>query len=596
MGVRFQFQVIYFGFFFLVAFNAQLVAQGRNSMYALSQLEKLGKDRPEQYAAQFLEVQAKLKALNDQEKLIKLYQIHFDFLLRESKYDSAVSIQHIIRGHFENKKGKEVLEAYLKLALVFHQKDNYDSLLYWQQRGEKLISPKSPLYGKYLLISSYLSSYDGNYLAAIQKSLQAIDFFQTINDLPQLASAYASLAFDYDKLGDYQKQREYLLKAIEINRLNKNSYNLILNYNNIGTSYRREELLEEALAYYDLAFEELKKLSDPFLLAQNLTNRANILEKLKEYEQAEKLFLECKRICEEHEISYGIMLSNLNLGNLYRITSKFKDSFYYLNKALSMTEEMKLRRERALSFERLSWLYRDSGNYKSAYEYMERYHALNDSLVNESVKKEANELKEKYESEKKEREILALSRAKLFQQFVIAFILFIFFVTIQWLVQRHRLSNQKKAKEQQQLKFELELKDKELLADSLKKVSVMHSKTAILDNIKKLLVDMPQSQVSKFGPILKELKSGQDEQVIQEFETRFLGVYDSFFERLKDMAPDLTPAELKVAALLRLNFSSKEIAALTNRTVGTVENLRSNLRKKLKLEEKDNLIQTLLDL
>jgi DNA-binding CsgD family transcriptional regulator len=289
------------------------------------------------------------------------------------------------------------------------------------------------------------------------------------------------------------------------------------------------------------------------------------------------------------------MLSNLNLGNLYRITSKFKDSFVYLNKALSMTEEMKLRRERALSFERLSWLYRDSGNYKSAYEYLDRYHALNDSLVNESVKKEANELKEKYESEKKEREILALSRAKLFQQFVMAFIIFIFFVVIQWLLQRHRLSNQKKAKEQQQLKFELELKDKELLADSLKKVSVMHSKAAILNNIKKLLVDMPKTQASKFGPILKELKSEQDEQVIQEFETRFLGVYDSFFERLKDIAPELTPAELRVAAMLRLNFSSKEIAGLTNRTVGTVENLRSNLRKKLKLEEKDNLIQVLLD-
>jgi tetratricopeptide (TPR) repeat protein len=596
MSRCYKFQLVFLGFSLLVSFCGNLHAQGRNNKNDLSQLEKLGKDNKEQYAAQFLDVQSKLKASNDQEKLIELYRIHSDFLLRESKYDSVIRLQHIIRSHFENKKGKDVLEAYLKLALVFHQKDNYDSLLYWQQRGEKLISPKSPLYGKYLLISSYLSSYDGNYLAAIQKSLEAIDIFQAINDLPQLASAYASLAYDYDKLGDYQKQREYIMKAIEINRENKNSFNLIQNYNNIGTSYRREELLEEALAYYDLAFKELQKLSDPFLLAQNLTNRANILEKLKKYEQAERLFLECKKICEEHEISYGIMLSNLNLGNLYRMTSKFKDSFIHLNKALFMTEEMKLRRERALSYERLSWLYRDSGNYKSAYEYLDRYHALNDSLVNESVKKEANELKEKYESEKKEREILALSRAKLFQQFVIAFILFVFFVTIQWLVQRHRLSNQKKAKEQQQLKFELELKDKELLADSLKKVSVMHSKAAILDNIKKLLVDMPKTQASKFNLILKELKSEQDEQVIQEFETRFLGVYDSFFERLKDIAPELTPAELRVAALLRLNFSSKEIAALTNRTVGTVENLRSNLRKKLKLEEKDNLIQVLLDL
>jgi DNA-binding CsgD family transcriptional regulator len=41
--------------------------------------------------------------------------------------------------------------------------------------------------------------------------------------------------------------------------------------------------------------------------------------------------------------------------------------------------------------------------------------------------------------------------------------------------------------------------------------------------------------------------------------------------------------------LMRLQISTKEIASLTNRTIGTIDNTRSQIRKKLKLEDSDNL-------
>jgi DNA-binding NarL/FixJ family response regulator len=47
---------------------------------------------------------------------------------------------------------------------------------------------------------------------------------------------------------------------------------------------------------------------------------------------------------------------------------------------------------------------------------------------------------------------------------------------------------------------------------------------------------------------------------------------------------------------MRLNISTKEIAMLTNRTIGTVDNTRSAIRKKLKLEEETNLQEFLLNI
>jgi DNA-binding CsgD family transcriptional regulator len=83
---------------------------------------------------------------------------------------------------------------------------------------------------------------------------------------------------------------------------------------------------------------------------------------------------------------------------------------------------------------------------------------------------------------------------------------------------------------------------------------------------------------------------------LDEFETRFTGVYEEYYEKLIKLAPELTPNELRICALMRLNISTKEIALLTNRTIGTVDNTRSSIRKKLNMNEEINLQEFLLNI
>jgi DNA-binding CsgD family transcriptional regulator len=58
----------------------------------------------------------------------------------------------------------------------------------------------------------------------------------------------------------------------------------------------------------------------------------------------------------------------------------------------------------------------------------------------------------------------------------------------------------------------------------------------------------------------------------------------------------LSPREIKLAAFLRMNMSSKEIAKLLSITTRGVELARYRLRKKLKLEREQNLVEYLIDL
>ncbi len=79
------------------------------------------------------------------------------------------------------------------------------------------------------------------------------------------------------------------------------------------------------------------------------------------------------------------------------------------------------------------------------------------------------------------------------------------------------------------------------------------------------------------------------------FESNFNQLHDQFFKRLKENYPDLTPGDLRLAAYLKMNLSSKEIAPLLNISVRGIENKRYRLRTKMNLDNEVNLTEFLME-
>jgi DNA-binding CsgD family transcriptional regulator len=75
------------------------------------------------------------------------------------------------------------------------------------------------------------------------------------------------------------------------------------------------------------------------------------------------------------------------------------------------------------------------------------------------------------------------------------------------------------------------------------------------------------------------------------FETHLGQVHEDFLIRLQQTHTDLLPRELKLCAYLRMGMSSKEIASLMNISSRAVENNRYKLRKKLGIDQGDNLLE-----
>lgn len=173
------------------------------------------------------------------------------------------------------------------------------------------------------------------------------------------------------------------------------------------------------------------------------------------------------------------------------------------------------------------------------------------------------------------------------------------------LKQQHKKLQKEKEKEleSERIKAKSEKLERELLFKSkmlANSTMALVQKNNMLNELKSLISketrnnpDALPSKQKVFKLINKNLNHDEDWEI---FERNFAEVHHDFLDKLKDRYPDITSGELRLAAYIRMNLSSKEIAPLLNISVRSVENKRYRLRKKLDITHDSNLKETLLSL
>jgi DNA-binding NarL/FixJ family response regulator len=85
------------------------------------------------------------------------------------------------------------------------------------------------------------------------------------------------------------------------------------------------------------------------------------------------------------------------------------------------------------------------------------------------------------------------------------------------------------------------------------------------------------------------------QQVDSSFLTRLKEVYPYFYNQLVSSYPELTTGQLQFCAMLRLNFTTKEIANYTNISVRSVETRKNRLRKLMNIPSDVDLNKWMMD-
>jgi len=488
----------------------------------------------------------------------------------------------ILISHYNFRQNKDSIAFYLKVA--------YEGLKYDKNPISKM-SYYYDLAGYYILCDDYFKA-----LINYHKALDLV----LINDVKNRINIQEELARLYLSLKYYEKAETYLKNSIDLRDQTTISTNTLLNYAIIKMRLNK---LNESEELYLKIIEIANKEKIEGEKAQIYANYANLKRRQKQYDKALELIDASNAICQKMGISIGIIFNTLNKAEVYFDRGDLNKAITTLNTISDYgtnSEDKKFKLEYAKLRYKIYDLKKET---HLANAYYRDFTELEKAVYGDNTKTiltewELNQVLQKSAANSFENKI-ALGKEKnqkYFAMIIAVCLLFVFSFLFFSLKQKQFMAREKLLRENQRIAFDLELKSKELIAESIKNLTVENTKESIYNVIKELVDELPQNGQQKFKRVLQDLGSNKQKHVFNEFEHRFTNVYDEFYQKLKDISPEMTPTEVRICALMHLNLTTKEIALLTNRTTGTIDNTRSKIRKKLGLNDSDNLIQFLMSI
>jgi tetratricopeptide (TPR) repeat protein len=347
-------------------------------------------------------------------------------------------------------------------------------------------------------------------------------------------------------------------------------FRFMYTYNNLGLAYRRLDRHDSAIYY----FEKLQQycIEKKNLVWQQIayTNRLPSFIELGMLDSAKvvvaRLFEMTKTSNEPYDEWYAYEMMG-------KIAMKEKDYPKAITSLLKSASLNNGRNKELLNrvYETLAACYEKIGETEKAYPYLKRTRSYNDSV---SRAREANNnryLFIKAEYDKEQLRLRQLSDEKKLairnRNIGIAALVLIALVAIVWLNHRRKKAEQR----QQQAGKELDLFKEEIIKKN--------------NRIEELLASIEQQQHKQQDAQTMEELSRQiilTEADWQNFKSLFEKTYPSFFKLLRDKAPGITEAEQRMAALIKIQLNTKQIAAMQGIGLDSVHKTRHRLRQRFR--------------
>ena len=455
-----------------------------------------------------------------------------------------------------------------------------------------------------------IHSHHARYKQAYDNLWLALKISDATNEHHVTAGVYRRLGRIYS----YYKRKNEALKffdiALEIDRDLvargiKDSSLLLRNYLTKASTYRElknpdltKKYLDSCLFIYD---KDKHGSLRPYLLFELAVVRSS----KHEYEEALRLMKEVELWFIQNKPSYGVLVFSY-IGDIYKELKDYNKSLEYYTHALSISEDYKSHLDfTPLIHQKLADIYHLTGDHKKAYSSLEKAKQLDEMYFDSRSQNNLPllEIQDAFRIEKEQQEEqLRIQRLNQLEQenkvsllqrtiliVVILSLILVGFLIFRIERTKHKAEKQlirrKQEMERQKANEILEIKNKELVASA---VQVLERDELLSELREKLHKQKSSPDPSELGRIVKtiDLSSSRD---WEEFEMRFTAVNQSFYDSLREKFPDLTSNDHRLCALIKLNFSSKDMARLMGISIESIHTNRYRLRKKFDIERNVNL-------
>lgn len=428
----------------------------------------------------------------------------------------------------------------------------------------------------------------GDYKNATSHYFQALKFYEAAKDTGGIMAMNNNLGAVHDRLKDFDQALVYYFKAQDLfNRMRndiKKTFPLPTLQNNIANIYQTKGDFNSALQYYEKALTLAEETGNKTVQGIALNNIGKLyFIDLKQPNKALLYLLKGLKVREETGDKGEIAKSLVFLSGYYFQQKNFTEGKRYAERALSLGKEISSLDIQLNGYSGLSDNEEGLGRHKESLDAYKQFKRINDSIQSQSATSEITRLQLQYDFEKTE-QVRELERKQTRDRYVATIIILtaclLVAVLIAILVRTKARQTELKRKN---LAQDVEIKNKELTTN----VMYLIRKNELINNVAERLLrvqtNVPSENHKIVHDIILDLQKEADNDSWKEFELRFNQVHSDFYNNLRKLYPGLSPADEKLCAFLRLNMSSKEIAAITQQSIKSVEVARARLRKKLNL-------------
>ncbi|GAB3572292.1 tetratricopeptide repeat-containing sensor histidine kinase [Hymenobacter daeguensis] len=295
----------------------------------------------------------------------------------------------------------------------------------------------------------------GSPAQAITELTQAIALYRSVG-YQRLHYCYDLLLYAHRQLGNYQAALQYGLTALESAKATHDTTDITLFYSRVAGIYKELNQLDNALFYNQKAFASASQpgreayampiaghISEILLLQHKprpaldillrvmndkayrakVTDQGQLLyylarsyTALRMYAEAEKCYAKMLRALKPSVKEVDRLLVYYNVGKFYWLTKQYAPARTYLTKSLSLSSQVGTLPQTADIHLLLFRVDSAQARFPAAIVHYQQYKALNDSVFSTTKSKQIAALQIQYDTKKKEQSIQLLTRQTQVQQ------------------------------------------------------------------------------------------------------------------------------------------------------------------------------------
>lgn len=506
----------------------------------------------------------------------------------------------------EKKLTDKQVKKLMNKALDHFDVGEYDQTEKLFRQLDTVITPTSDTIFQisFLFNKSELLKVRANYSKAISNYYKALKLAQGLKNERLIGKSYLNISAIYLEMSKVGIAHSFLKKA-EYHFKKANSREELIDcdvfYAGIYSYYKK---FDRAHYYLNKVINYAIDTDNKQLLNISYNNKANIYTS-NENKKGTELYKKALNISREMNDQYSMAINLGNIGQNYLNSNEFSLAEKYIDSSLILAKKLGKKETELINYERLTELEKKKNNYKKALEYSIKTNKVISEINEIQSKNYFEQAKKQFQSElktvKTKNKLILLKKDKKLAQnslnntrnilyFVIILILLFIITAVVFYKKRQEIASTKNKlleSETKRLTDELEFKRKELISFSLG----LSEREKFIQEMKEQINKLSSSKVADEQEMgaLKSLLISFHADGDADLHAKIEALNSSFHYKLKSNYPQLTDEDIRLASLIYLGTSSKDIATILSIETKSVNMKRYRLKKKLNLEQDSDL-------